>query len=223
MARREKKAEGPEKIAKDLLALAVDIDSLTVDPKNARDHGQESINALRHSLSEYGQQKVIVFDPKTRVVTAGNGTLLAARALGWRKIAASGFDGPPEKIGKFAVADNATQDLSAFNVERLKIELGNFSLGEMTLLGLTDFHLHTNPGTHVVNPAGEWSGMPEFHQDDKTAFRSIVVHFKDQEALDEFLKVTKMRVTEATRFLWYPEIEIETMVDKRYDAEDAER
>lgn len=150
MARREKPEQrGPEKIAKDLLALAVDIDSLTVDPNNARLHNKTSIDAIVYSLKEFGQQKAIVFNPADRVITAGNGTAIAARQLGWKKIAASGFDGPPEKVRKFGVADNATQDLSSFDPVQLKIDLHEFDFSSMQVLGFQKYHLHANPGNLI--------------------------------------------------------------------------
>ncbi len=67
-----------------------------------------------------------------------------------------------------------------------------------------------------IDMGEEWEGMPEFEHEDKTAFRSIHVHFKDQDAVDEFTKRLKQTVTEKTRFIWYPKIEIETYADKQY-------
>ena len=60
--------------------------------------------------------------------------------------------------------------------------------------------------------------MPEFDQRDKTAFRSLPVHFKDQEAVDKFAALIGQKVTNKTRFVWFPAIEIETYADKRYVA-----
>lgn len=64
-----------------------------------------------------------------------------------------------------------------------------------------------------------WKGMPEFEHEDQTAFRTIYVHFKDQDAIDAFAELLGQKITERTRFLWYPEIEIETYADKHYVSE----
>jgi len=61
-----------------------------------------------------------------------------------------------------------------------------------------------------------WEGMPEFDQKDKTAFQSIHIHFKNQDGVDKFAELIGQAITEKTRFLWYPEIEIEKYADKRY-------
>ena len=71
-------------------------------------------------------------------------------------------------------------------------------------------------GTAVTDHDAEWEGMPEFEQKDKTAFRSLAVHFKDQQAVDAFAAATGQKITENTRYVWFPEIEIERYADKAY-------
>lgn len=70
-----------------------------------------------------------------------------------------------------------------------------------------------------VDPHTEWDGMPEYVHEDKTAFQSIAIHFKDQEAVEAFSALVEQKITPHTRYLWYPEIEIETYADKRYAPE----
>jgi len=67
-----------------------------------------------------------------------------------------------------------------------------------------------------------WEGMPEFDSVDKTAFRSIQVHFHDQDGVDKFAELTGQKITKKTRYLWYPEIKIETYADKSYDDSNTE-
>lgn len=134
-----------EKIARDLLKLARPIDSLKVDPKNVRLHDRKSIEGIKFSLGKFGQQKAIVYDPKTGIVTAGNGTIVAARELGWKRIAASSYDGPGA-ARDYAVADNATQDLSRFDPDRLHVALRRFDLPALEALGLKSMaHVLLNP------------------------------------------------------------------------------
>jgi hypothetical protein len=49
-----------------------------------------------------------------------------------------------------------------------------------------------------------WDGMPEFNQQDKTAFQSIHCHFKDQKAVDDFAELVNQQITEKTKWLWIP-------------------
>lgn len=58
---------------------------LASDPANVRKHNEKNLDAIKASLTRFGQQKPIVID-KSGVVRAGNGTLAAAKALGWAEI-----------------------------------------------------------------------------------------------------------------------------------------
>ena len=61
--------------------------------------------------------------------------------------------------------------------------------------------------------------MPEFEQEDKTAYQSIHIHFADQEAVDEFAVLIGQKITRRTRSTWYPQIVIERYADKSYSDE----
>ncbi len=63
----------------------VKIDALMLDSATVRRHSQRNLDAIAASLKQFGQQKPVVVDADG-VVVAGNGTLAAARALGWDKI-----------------------------------------------------------------------------------------------------------------------------------------
>jgi hypothetical protein len=48
-----------------------------------------------------------------------------------------------------------------------------------------------------------WKGMPEFENESIT-FRTILVHFEDQESIDNFAKHLNQTITSKTKFLWFP-------------------
>jgi ParB family chromosome partitioning protein len=164
-ARPRKGAKAPakkpiENIAKDLKGLVVDLSSLKIDPKNVNTHDRASIESLKYSLAEYGQQKPVVFNPTDRIITAGNGTVMAALELGWTKIAASGFDGPAEKVRRFAIVDNATPKLSRFDETLLRVELQQFDMPTLKTLGFPELHLHMNPSARTVGVDEAFSKLP---------------------------------------------------------------
>lgn len=98
---------------------------LSADPANLREHNERSIEAIMASLRRFGQQRPIVIDKKGSVI-AGNGTLEAARRLGWKAIAVVVSDLlGAERIG-YAIADNRTAELSSWNNEALRSVLGEF-------------------------------------------------------------------------------------------------
>lgn len=94
------------------------IEDLVFDPANARKHSKKNLDAIIGSLSKFGQQKPIVVD-KNNVVVAGNGTLDAAKKIGWTKINCVRTDlTGPEAIA-FALADNRTAELAEWDIEPL--------------------------------------------------------------------------------------------------------
>lgn len=81
-------------------------------------------------------------------------------------------------------------------------------------LTLTGFD--TIPGD-ITNPLDEYTGMPEYSAEDQTAFRDIVIHFKDEASLREFADLIKQPITEKTRFLWYPEQPTAALSSVKYE------
>lgn len=49
-----------------------------------------------------------------------------------------------------------------------------------------------------------WVGMPEFVQVDATPWKSIYVHFRCYEDLQEFAELIKQRITSDTPSIWHP-------------------
>jgi len=102
-------------IAEPLRPLAEPIDQLELDPRNARTHDEANLQAIRASLERFGQRKPIVVNRDNRQVEAGNGTLLAARQLGWTHLAVVWVDDDPASQTGFAIADNRTAQLAAWD------------------------------------------------------------------------------------------------------------
>ena len=92
---------------------------LREDPNNARAHDERNIEAIKTSLGAFGQRKPIVV--RDGVVVAGNGTLRAAVALGWDRIAVVDADDlSPAEAAAYALADNRTAELATWDTEALR-------------------------------------------------------------------------------------------------------
>jgi ParB-like chromosome segregation protein Spo0J len=102
----------------------VAITQLVFDPTNARKHDQKNLSAIAGSLELFGQRKPIVVTPDN-VVIAGNGTLEAAKSLGWSEIVVArtpaGWDW--DKLKAFALADNRTAELAEWDAQILADQL----------------------------------------------------------------------------------------------------
>ena len=92
------------------------IEDLTLDPRNARTHSQKNLDAIAASLTKFGQRKPIVIT-EDGVVLAGNGTLEAAKSLGWDHIDVSvtPADWDIDTARAYALADNRTAELAEWD------------------------------------------------------------------------------------------------------------
>ena len=112
----------------------VPIDSISPDPANVRRHGPKNLDAIKGSLRRFGQQKPVVVDGNG-IVRAGNGTLEAARALGWGEIDVVRTALAGSEATAFSMADNRSAELAEWDDEALVAQLEalageGFDLGE---------------------------------------------------------------------------------------------
>lgn len=95
--------------------LTVPISSLTLDPSNARKHSEVNLRAIANSLRRFGQRKPIVVQGST--VLAGNGTLEAAKSIGWSEIVIVRVpdEWDSETAKAYALADNRSAELAEWD------------------------------------------------------------------------------------------------------------
>jgi len=117
--------------------VRIAINELHVDAANARRHPERNMDALMASLMRFGQQKPIVID-SNNVVRAGNGTLAAAKGLGWKEIACVRSDLPMTELAAYAVADNRTAELAEWDPEGLGAALEGLDELDLKSLGFDD-------------------------------------------------------------------------------------
>lgn len=119
---------------------SISISALVFDPVNARKHDEKNLKAIKGSLAKFGQQKPIVVN-QDGVVIAGNGTLAAAQELGWQNINVVRTELTGSEAIAFAIADNRTSELAAWDDEILgktlkALQDENFDL---SAIGFEDF------------------------------------------------------------------------------------
>ena len=115
----------------------VPIDSISQDPANARKHDERNLTAIRDSLRAFGQQKPIVVDQR-EIVVAGNGTLEAAKRLGWTEIAIVRTKLDQTQATAFGIADNRTAELAEWDDEILRSLLDSMDEETTELLAFND-------------------------------------------------------------------------------------
>jgi ParB-like chromosome segregation protein Spo0J len=114
------------------------VNELSQDPANARKHNERNIESIVASLRRFGQQKPIVID-SSGVVRAGNGTLEAARQLGWDTIECVVTSLKGSDAISYAIADNRTAELAEWDDEVLAAQLNGLLADEPELLEVAGF------------------------------------------------------------------------------------
>lgn len=162
-------------IAAYLKPLIVPLSSLTPDPENARLHPERNLEAITASLLAYGQTKPLVCRKANRVVVAGNGTLEAAKSLGWTKIAAGFVELSAVEGTGYGLADNRTAELARWDFEtvarldKLLLEAGHGNIG------------WSRDELEVLR-AAEWS-PPEIDEDDEGyGGNNLVLKFDEEQS-----------------------------------------
>jgi hypothetical protein len=175
------------------------------------------------SIQTYGWTTPILVTDGLEVI-AGHGRLLAAQKLGIESVPCIRLSHlTPALVKAYRIADNRLTLDSDWDDEVLAsvlLDLRADPIFDLALTGFEGIEIDSRLGINGHDADSEWDGMPEFNQADKTAYRSIVVHFKEQCDVEQFALRIDANITDKTRFIWFPKIEIETYVDKRYQADD---
>lgn len=114
------------------------VTDLSNDPANARKHSERNIESIVSSLRRFGQQKPIVVDV-SGVVRAGNGTLEAARRLGWVEIEGVETSLQGAEATAYAIADNQTAALAEWDDSILSATLESLREESEELFASTGF------------------------------------------------------------------------------------
>jgi DNA modification methylase len=112
----------------------VPLSAISPDPANVRKHSAKNIDAIKASLRRFGQQRPIVVDAKG-IVLAGNGTLTAARDLGWKEIQIVRTELTGTQATAFGIADNRSAELAEWDDKLAEVlaslEAEDFPLAEI--------------------------------------------------------------------------------------------
>lgn len=134
------------------------IKNLQADPNNARTHDKRNIDAIAASLEQFGQRKPIVITAEG-VVLAGNGTMTAAKQLGWKELQVSvtpeDWDYATAKA--YALADNRTAELAEWDQSVLASQLIELDVEgwNVTDLGFGEPTTAETPDTPDFKPVEE--------------------------------------------------------------------
>ena len=136
---------------------SMSVDELTLDPSNVRLHDKRNLETIKGSLQRFGQQKPIVVG-SDGVVIASNGTLAAARELGWETIRVIHSELEGAERTAYAIADNRSAALAEWDDSALAEQLSALAIDDEALrdaAGFSAAELDALVGAAVFAPGTE--------------------------------------------------------------------
>lgn len=198
-------------ISPGLRSLIVPVNSLQQDPRNARNHSSRSIEEITRSMTHFTQLKPIVVRAGTNIVVAGNGTLAAFEAMGWKYIAANVVELTEQQAAAYAIADNRTAELSDWNNERLQEILNELAADEdgyqLADLGFQEGELDDLIGSaagvahsHTVKPVDEDAEQSKAGGESNQKWE-LIVHCTNEDNMRDLLDELGHRGYKATALI----------------------
>jgi hypothetical protein len=192
------------------------IDDLKPHPQNYKNHPEDQLLHLEHSIRENGFFKNVVV-ARENTILAGHGVVLAAKRMRLEHVPVRRLDldpGDPRAL-KILAADNEIANLAETDDRALTEILRNLFRSDEGLLGsgfdekqLAALAFVTRPASEIADAdaAAHWLGMPSYTVG-SDEYR-LVVLFKTEADRDRFTAKAKLRIdkkvgkTHSTRWPW---------------------
>lgn len=208
-------------------AVWVDIKSLKPWDRNPRKN-QAAVAPVAASMKRFGFGAPILARRADGEIIAGHTRILAAESLGLTRVPVRYLDLDPADAHLLALADNKLNEKAEWDDAEVGRILSEYGLEDAALAGWDSAELDKmaadlaggGKGGGANDPDAEWAGMPEFVQEDKTAFRSILVHLDSPETVRAFLAlIGQPDLSEKAKFTWYPERQRANLESMRYESD----
>lgn len=189
------------------------------NPRKDLRPGDPEFESIRKSIEEYGYADPIIINADYTVI-GGHQRLKVLKELGFMSIDAIVLDIDKKHEKGLNLALNKItgswdmEKLSALmkdlDLEGFDLDLTGFSQMEAAEL----LHWGETPG--APDPSDEWQGMPEFNQGEELGVKRLIVHFGTWEDVRAFSELVGQKITEKTKWIWFPELVKENLVALEY-------
>jgi hypothetical protein len=193
----------------------VTINKVKGNPNNPRIIKNDKFKKLVKSIQEFPEMlklRPIVVD-EDFMVLGGNMRLKASKEAGLKEVWIEVAEGLSEEQKKeFVVKDNVNFGEWDWAM------LGN----EWNTIKITEWGLdvwENQDDRNELNAEAEWTGMPEYNNNDLSPKRQIIVSFKTDKDIQAFGNLIKQDLTDKTKSIWYPKVDDLVQKDKQYSSE----
>lgn len=107
------------------------ISALTPYERNTRKHGDKDVSNIAESIKKYGMNDAVGIWGEKNIIVEGHGRVLACKQLGIETVPCVRLDHLSDKERKeYAIAHNATAELSSWDLDALALELPDLEMGD---------------------------------------------------------------------------------------------
>jgi hypothetical protein len=211
----------------------VKISKVKGNPSNPRIIKNDKFKTLKNSIRTmpgYMKLRPVIVDVDMMVL-GGNMRLKASIDLGKKEIWTDMFtQADCDDMNKIAIEEERETKTYLEYCDAIIIK-DNVSSGEWdwAILGnewntikITEWGLdvwENQDDRNELNAEAEWTGMPEFNNEDLTPKRQLIISFRNEDDIKVFANLIKQNITDKTKSLWYPEAIQEKQFDKLYTDE----
>ena len=189
------------------------INDLIMAEYNPRELTKKQFNSLKESVEKFGLVDPILINKnidRKNTVIGGHQRLNICKELKIEEVPCVELDLNIEKEKELNVRLN--KNTGQWNFDSLA---NWFDVDDLLDWGFEDFELGVH-GKDKIDVDAEWVGMPEYDNNDMTAYKTLKLHFRNQKDIMLFAKLLNQKITSDTRSLWYPELKKESFTDMDY-------
>lgn len=159
--------------------------------KNTRKHQKKDVDNIAKSIEKFGMNDPIGIW-KDNIIVEGHGRLLACKQLGMTEVPCVRLDHlTDEQRREYAIAHNATAELSEWDLDILPDELAELDLSDFDF----DFGLETDGENYSPDEFGDEFSLPDGDKPEICQM-TFTIHQQQKELIEYAISVVKDNVTE---------------------------
>lgn len=205
------------------------VEKLKPHPKNYREHPEDQLQHIIHSIKTHGLYRNIVV-AKDYTILAGHGVIKACRKMGMTEVPVIRLDIEPDSTQAYKIltGDNEISRLAEVDDRELSEILKEIKIHDIDeLLGtgydpmmLANLSMVTRPASEIadINEAAEWVGMPDYEP--KKDVYKLILSFRNTEDRNQFVELYNMpsgKEASLSWSAWWPQREKEDIASLKYE------
>ncbi|URO00943.1 ParB/Srx family N-terminal domain-containing protein [Leclercia adecarboxylata] len=191
--------------------------------RNAMLHDDAQVAQLVDSIKEFGWTNPILIDEAGEII-AGHGRVLAAEQLGIDPVPTITLSGLSDSQKRaYRLADNRLPRNAQWDEKLLSLEIVALSELDFDIekIGFSEAEISKLLKIEPDDIQEHWVGMPDFNQTDQNGCRQLIVHFETAIDVQNFVVLLGQKITDKTKYLWYPEQRRDLVSDKAYISDES--